>query len=99
MEFKVRVLDFMAIYVKEMKRPENAANAIDTHRMIKGLIKALQVAHADKNTTLFDRIKTVLTLIARSQSSGACSDVKNAKVLMTEIVALVLKPTKDAKMH
>mgnify|MGYP000860078605 CR=1 FL=1 len=67
MEFKVRVLDFLAIYVKEMKRPENSSKAIDTHKLIKGLLKALQVAHQDKNTILFDRIKTVLTLIARGQ--------------------------------
>ena len=84
------------------------------------LLKALQVAHSDKNTILFERIKTVLTLIARGNSSaegeaqeeskGTTNEIrlnkeemaaqnKDRKLLMTEVVGLVLKPTKDAKMH
>lgn len=76
------------------------------------------MAHSDKNTILFERIKTILTLIARggspssegggheeSKSAGGLSKEalatqnKDRKILMTEIVGLVLKPTKDAKMH
>mmetsp|Transcript_18132 Transcript_18132/g.30976 ORF Transcript_18132/g.30976 Transcript_18132/m.30976 type:complete len:332 (-) Transcript_18132:50-1045(-) len=78
--------------------------------IIKGLLKALQVAHLDKNTILFERIKTVLTLIARGGSSQINGEGqqdeeeraelnKERKMLMTEVVALVLKPTKDQKMH
>jgi len=104
MEFKVRVLDFLAIYVKEMRKPENAHKEFDTHKLIKGLLKSLQVAHADKNTILFDRIKTVLTLIARGNNSNQAAGSeeaqnKDSKLLITEVMALVLKPTKDAKMH
>jgi len=39
--------------------------------MIKGLLKGLSVAYTDKNTALFDRIKTVLAMIARPGSSTA----------------------------
>lgn len=80
-----------------MKKSESK---FDTLKLIKGLLKALQVAHSDNNTILFDRIKTVLTNIARGspQDSGS-SDNKDRKLLMTEVVSLVLKPTKDHKMH
>ena len=64
MDFKVRVLDFLAIYVKET-RNKNSEKKFDSLHLIKGLLKGLQVAHRDKNTILFDRIKTVLTLVAR----------------------------------
>jgi|TARA_B110000285_G_C14985961_1_gene543825 hypothetical protein len=75
--------------------------------MIKGLLKALQVAHQDNNKILFDRIKTVLTHIARGNKmgvddipvSGEKGQNKDKKILMTEVMSLVLKPTKDAKMH
>lgn len=101
MDFKVRVLDFIAIYVKEMKKPENTKRTWNSQQLIKGLLKALQVAHQDKNTILFDRIKTVLTMISKSTQTSVVSteDIKNSKILMTEVVALVLKPTKDKKMH
>ena len=45
MDFKVRVLDFLAIYVKEMKKSENQDKPIDAQKLIKGLLKGLQVAH------------------------------------------------------
>jgi len=105
MEFKVRVLDFIAIYVKEMRK-EESEKTIDSLKLIKGLLKALQVAHADKNTILFERIKTVLTLIARGggqkiavQNGEDSNESKESKILMTEVMSLVLKPTKDQKMH
>ena len=102
MEFKVRVLDFISIYVKEMKKDESGAT-IDSLKLIKGLLKALQVAHSDKNMILFDRIKSVLTMIAKGgvqQSEDTSENAnKDSKILMTEVMALVLKPTKDAKMH
>lgn len=104
MEFKVRVLDFISIYVKEMRKDETS-RGFDSLRLIKGLLKALQIAHADKNTILFDRIKSVLTMIARGSAQKTESSTndananKDSKILMTEVMALVLKPTKDAKMH
>jgi hypothetical protein len=102
MDFKVRVLDFLAIYIKEMKKAENAARSVDSHKLIKGLLKGLQIAHQDKNTILFDRIKTVLTMMARGSQTASNiehASIKDHKILLTEVVALVLKPTKDAKMH
>jgi hypothetical protein len=41
MDFKVRVLDFIAIYVKEMKKQDNQSSSIDSHKLIKGLLKGL----------------------------------------------------------
>lgn len=41
MDFKVRVLDFIAIYVKEMRRPEHVEKTMDTHKLIKGLLSGL----------------------------------------------------------
>ena len=88
--------------------PENQAK-FDSITMIKGLLKAMQVAHSDNNKILFDRIKTVLTNIARGSKmasseehkvdSGSKSQNKDKKILMTEVMSLVLKPTKDSKMH
>lgn len=73
--------------------------------MIKGLLKAMQVAHSDNNKILFERIKTVLTNIARGSKmavseekkvdSGNKAQNKDKKILMTEVMSLVLKPTKD----
>jgi hypothetical protein len=73
--------------------------------MIKGLLKGMQVAHSDNNKILFDRIKTVLTNIARGSKmavseekkvdSGNKAQNKDKKILMTEVMSLVLKPTKD----
>jgi hypothetical protein len=101
MDFKVRVLDFISIYVREMKKPENTEREWNSQHLIKGLLKSLQVAHSDKNTILFDRIKTVLTQLSKSSQSAQINtgDIADAKILMTEVVALVLKPTKDTKMH
>lgn len=100
MEFKVRVLDFIAIYIKEAKKNNKE---LDSHHLIKGLLKAMQVAQADKNTILFERIKSVLTLIARGNPGQNAADDessnKDSKMLITEVMALVLKPTKDAAMH
>ena len=97
MEFKVRVLDFLSIYAKEMKTQNKP---YDTHFLMKGLLKSLQVAHQDKNTILFDRIKTVLSMLAKGGAQQQpVSDDKDSKMLLTEVMALVLKPTKDQKMH
>lgn len=76
MDFKVRALDFIAIYVKEMKKKENSQVQMQSFDLIKGLLKTLQVAHQDKHTILFDRIKTILATMAKSQAGqkGASKD-------------------------
>ena len=66
MDFKVRALDFISIYVKEMKKKENSKVQMQSFDLIKGLLKTLQVAHQDKHTILFDRIKTILATMAKS---------------------------------
>jgi len=78
------VLDFVEIYIKEMKKDihNGKSRKLDSIKIIKGLIKALQIAHQDKNTLLFDRIKSVLGIIARgsfqreSDKSNKNGDVK-----------------------
>ena len=64
MDFKLRALDFISIYVKECEKqpPEMKIS------LIKGLLKALTVAYKDKHTTMFDRIKAVLALIAKQST-------------------------------
>lgn len=85
-DFKVRVLDFIAIYVKEMKKANPAQRrSYDALKLIKQLLKALQVAHSDKNTILFERIKTVLTLIARGNSSSEGEAPEESKGTTNEI--------------
>jgi len=61
------VLDFIAIFVKENKKD---GATYDSMKLIKGLLKSLQIAHQDKNTILFERIKTVLAMIARGGQAG-----------------------------
>lgn len=50
--------------------------------LIRGLLKALSTAHADKNTILFERVKTILAQLARQnqqQKSANSSDPKSTK--------------------
>ena len=51
-DFKLRVLDFIEIYIKEMKKDVHYGKPrkLDSIKIIKGLIKSLQIAHQDKNT-------------------------------------------------
>ena len=37
--------------------------------LIQGLLKALTTAHKDKHTILFDRIKTVLAMMAKQDKA------------------------------
>ena len=75
----------------------------DSIDLIKGLLKGLQVAYADRNMNLFDRIKSVISMMARgAQGSGADQDkdeeegsVKQNKIIMTELMSLLLKQGKD----
>ena len=71
-DFKVRVLDFVAIYIKETKKQSGSTKqAIESLDIIKGLLKGLQVAHSDRNMILFERIKTVISMMARGPQQGA----------------------------
>ncbi len=40
-DFKVRVLDFLAIYIKETKKDQKSKHALDSLEIIKGLLKSL----------------------------------------------------------
>jgi len=87
MDFKVRALDFLSIYVKTQTRDQSLQLTL-----IQGLLRALTVAHKDKHTILFDRIKSVLTAIAKSSvkpsDNVAMVEEKGAtgcKMLMTEL--------------
>lgn len=64
------MLDFLAIYIKEMKKKENSSKLFDNISIIRGLLKALQVAHSDKNSMLFDRIKSVIAILAKGAHAG-----------------------------
>lgn len=54
------------------KKEEQVKNqSFDSIDIIKGLLKALQVAHADRNMILFDRIKSVISIMARGSQKSA----------------------------
>ena len=62
------MLDFVAIYIKEMTKKGEAQAAqkfFDSIDLIKGLLKAMQVAHTDRNMILFERIKSVISIMAK----------------------------------
>ncbi|CDW74667.1 UNKNOWN [Stylonychia lemnae] len=83
----------------------------DSIDLIKGLLKAMQVAHADKNVILFERIKSVISIMAKgSQQKGdengkdkdeneGDENIKSNKIIMTEIMSLLLKQNKDQQMQ
>lgn len=62
MDFKVRALDFLSIYIKEKHYQTKPMYQI---KLIRGLLSALSVAHRDNHTTLFDRIKLILSHMAK----------------------------------
>lgn len=62
MDFKVRAVDFLSIYVKQRAFQGDSDVQV---KLIRGLLKGLSVAHADKHTILFERIKSVLSLMAK----------------------------------
>ena len=62
MDFKVRAVDFLSIYVKQRAYQGDATIQI---KLIRGLLKGLSTANADKHTILFERIKSVLALMAK----------------------------------
>jgi hypothetical protein len=74
---------------------------MESLEIIKGLLKALQVAHADRNTILFERLKTVISMMSRggAASTSALGDdedgIKESKIVMTELMGQLLKQGKD----
>ena len=61
-DFKVRAVDFLSIYVKSKAYQSEASVQI---KLIRGLLKGLSSAHTDKHPILFERIKSVLALMAK----------------------------------
>lgn len=61
-DFKVRAVDFLSIYVKSKAYQSEATVQI---KLIRGLLKGLSSAHTDKHPILFERIKSVLALMAK----------------------------------
>jgi hypothetical protein len=93
MDFKVRALDFLSIYVKQ-SQPDSSKQL----KLIQGLLKALTVAHKDAHTILFDRIKSVLAQIAKQstlqpkeESKVDSGNGKECKMLLTEMMAMLLR--------
>jgi len=74
--------------------------------IIKGLLKSLQIAHSDHNAILFERIKTVISMMTRGpqgqiKTTGGTDEdesIKENKIVMTELMALLLKQGKDQQM-
>jgi hypothetical protein len=104
-DFKVRVLDFVAIYIKETKKQPSNKHALESLDIIKGLLKGLQVAHSDRNIILFERIKTVISMMARGpqvisgEGEEASDDsIKENKIVMTELMTQLLKNSRDQQM-
>ena len=73
-------------------------------RMIitKGLLDAMAVAHYDKSSVLFDKIKTVIVTMAKETKSSEDGDTDNEKshktILFTEILTKILNPKLDSKV-
>ena len=62
----------------------------------------MNVAHQDKNDALFLRIKSVMALMARGSANDGqvtAHELKDCKLLLTEVMGMVLRPTKDRQMH
>lgn len=84
-------------------KEQSKDSKFDSIDLIKGLLKAMQVAHADKNVILFERIKSVISIMAKgSQQKGdengkdkddneGDGNIKSNKIIMTEIMSLLLK--------
>ncbi len=64
----------------------------------------MNVAHGDKHTILFDRIKSVLALIAKStasmseESKTLNTEGKECKILLTEMMTMLLRAHQDAAL-
>lgn len=90
----MRVLDFISIYIRQAQVNKSK---IDFVPIIKKLIEALETAHRDENPALFERVKTVISQIGKHTQS-VNEDEKDKKILMTEVMARMLKQG-DKKLH
>lgn len=61
--------------------------------IIQNLLKALKVAHADKNEVLARRIEQVLTNFSKNSDNTKDAN-KGKKAMLTEVVNHILKPGK-----
>ena len=62
LDFKVRAVDFLSIYVKQRAYQGKPTVQI---KLIRGLLKGLSAANSDKHQILLERIKSVLSLMAK----------------------------------
>lgn len=101
MDFKVRALDFLSIYIKEKHYQSKPVFQI---KLIRGLLNALSVAHRDSHSALFERIKQILSQMARQTPKGNEEEksiksnqdgLKECEVLMTEMMQMLLKQHRD----
>lgn len=93
MDFKVRVLDFISIYAVQQKKNKKPLGTSTSLMLVKGLLNSLKVAHQDEHTTLFERVKSVLSTIAKqgvSSEEQSAELIKEQKILMTETMAMVM---------
>jgi hypothetical protein len=78
-----------------MKKKQNGS--LESMEIIKGLLKGLQIAHQDRNMILFERIKTVISMMARGQQGQTKianqtdeeeegGVTKENKIVMTELM-------------
>lgn len=68
--------------------------------LIQGLLKGLSVAHKDKHQALFDRIKAVLTLIAKQSAGGnQQAGSTECKMLLTELLTMLMRQHNDAALY
>ena len=94
MDFKVRAIDFLSIYIKEKHYQAKPSIQI---KLIRGLLKALSVAHKDSHKALFDRIKLILSQMAKQgskcteESKATKEGLHECQVLMTEMMQMLLK--------
>ncbi len=102
MDFKVRVLDFISIYAQQkVKNQIEDQNGLSL-KLIQGLLTSMKVAHLDGHQILFDRAKTVLSTLSKQGLHSANSSqevLKEQKILITETMAMLLKPHKDQKLN
>ncbi len=63
------------------------------------------MAHSDRNLILFERIKTVISMMARGPQAVAAEgeeasdeSIKENKIVMTELMSQLLKNSKDQQM-
>lgn len=97
-EFKVKVLDFLSIYIKEVKHGMDRDKKL---LIIKGLLEAMATAHRDRSDVLFDKIKAVILALAKESkdvSGKNKEDTQTITILFTEIIQKILNPKIEPKV-